>query len=291
MGNWSEILEEISGNPDIDHYRKERLKQVSKVTGRNVIAYYSGFLYHGDDERVAIRHADQVAFMNSAYGLDKNKGLDLILHTPGGDVAATESIVNYLYSIFGNNIRVIVPHMAMSGGTMIALSAKEIIMGNHSDLGPIDPQIGGMACAAVLDEFQQAIDQTTQNPDSVHVWAVILSKYYPTFLGQCKHAGEWSKELAREWLKRNMLASLSDAEIEVVVTAFTNHSTLKSHSRPISKQRCISLGLKIVELESDKDLQDAVLSAHHAYTITFTMSKAVKIVENSLGVSYVEIGS
>ncbi len=63
----------------------------------------------------------------------------MILHTPGGDIAATESIVDYLYCMFDKDIRVIVPQISMSAGTMIALASKEIVMGKHSNLGPIDP--------------------------------------------------------------------------------------------------------------------------------------------------------
>ena len=79
--------------------------------------------------------------MTVIHQLDRDKGLDLILHTPGGDTAATESIVDYLHNMFGNNIRAIVPQLAMSAGTMIACSCKEIIMGLQSSLGPIDPQL------------------------------------------------------------------------------------------------------------------------------------------------------
>lgn len=46
--------------------------------------------------------------MNALYGIDKTKGLDLILHTPGGDLAATQSIVDYLYTFFNGDVRVIV---------------------------------------------------------------------------------------------------------------------------------------------------------------------------------------
>ncbi len=76
--------------------------------------------------------------MNVIYGLEKKKGLDLILHTPGGNSAAIESLIDYLREIFGNDLRVIVPQLAMSAGTMIAFSAKEIIMGKQSSLGPVD---------------------------------------------------------------------------------------------------------------------------------------------------------
>ena len=86
--------------------------------------------------------------MNAVYGLDRSKGLDLILHTPGGDLAATESIVTYLKKMFNNDIRAIIPQISMSAGTMIAMSCKEIIMGEQSSLGPIDPQMGGVACVS-----------------------------------------------------------------------------------------------------------------------------------------------
>lgn len=67
--------------------------------------------------------------MNAIQGMDYGLGLDIILQTPGWSVTATESIVTYLKKIFNNDIRVIVPHLAMSAGTMIACTSKEIVMG------------------------------------------------------------------------------------------------------------------------------------------------------------------
>ena len=75
-------------------------------TGRIVIAYYSDFLQKNNPNR-AIYDNDKNALMQAVYGLDKSKGLDLILHTLGGSSAATESIVNYLRSIFGMDVRVL----------------------------------------------------------------------------------------------------------------------------------------------------------------------------------------
>lgn len=97
---------------------------------------------------------------------EAKKGLDLILHTPGGDLAATESIVDYLNQMFGKDIRAIIPQISMSAGTMMALSCSEIMMGKQSNLGPIDPQMGGVACQAVLDEFQKAKDDIRSNPQA-----------------------------------------------------------------------------------------------------------------------------
>ena len=128
MPNWGEVLSEIQsvqvGNP-LDIIRRKYLDIMHQYTGRNVIAYYSGFLQKHNNSG-AIDDNDKNAFMQTVYGLDKSIGLDLILHTPGGNTAATESIVHYLKSIFGKDIRAFVPQMAMSAGTMIALSCKEI---------------------------------------------------------------------------------------------------------------------------------------------------------------------
>lgn len=143
MPNWNEVLLEIQkeqqNNPEsnpLDTVRRRYLKKIQEITGRNVIAYYSGWLQKPDAPDTAVNDKDKSGFMLTIHRLDKNLGLDLILHTPGGDIAATESLVDYLYSIFGKNIRVVVPQISMSAGTMIALSAKEVLMGKHSNWGP-----------------------------------------------------------------------------------------------------------------------------------------------------------
>ena len=102
--------------------------------------------------------------MATIKDLDSTKGLDLILHTPGGDIAATEALVGYLRSMFNTDIRAIIPQIAMSAGTMIALSCKEIVMGKHSSLGPIDPQLGGLPAHGIIEEFTKASDDAKLYP-------------------------------------------------------------------------------------------------------------------------------
>jgi ClpP class serine protease len=150
MPNWKEVLEEIhvllrTGNQNaLDIVRRKYLAQIQQKTGRNTIAYYSGWLQKPQQMDAIVNDKDKNAFMVTVHKLDRTKGLDLILHTPGGDLAATESMVDYLYSIFGKDIRAIIPQISISAGTMIALACKEIVMGKQSNLGPIDPQIGGV---------------------------------------------------------------------------------------------------------------------------------------------------
>src|ERR1700738_3641334 len=75
--------------------------------------------------------------------------LDIILHTPGGLVLAALQIAQAIYE-HKSKVTVFVPHYAMSGGTLIALAADEIVMCKHSVLGPIDPQLGNMPAASLL---------------------------------------------------------------------------------------------------------------------------------------------
>lgn len=78
-----------------------------------------------------------------------DRPIDLILHTPGGLVLASEQIAEAL-TRHPARVTVFVPHYAMSGGTMIALSADEIRMDENAVLGPVDPQIGSYPAASIL---------------------------------------------------------------------------------------------------------------------------------------------
>ena len=137
MPNWNEIHNEIEATGSThDVVRRRYLSALHELTGRNAIVYYSGWLQKPNLPGVEINDADKNGFMSAIYQLDRNKGLDLVLHTPGGDTAATESLVDYLHSMFSTDIRAIVPQLAMSAGTMVACACREIIMGKHSSLGP-----------------------------------------------------------------------------------------------------------------------------------------------------------
>jgi ATP-dependent protease ClpP protease subunit len=293
MPNWSEVLKEIQeeiktgNNNSLDTVRRKYLSKIEIKTGRNVIAYYSGWLQKPNSNDSAINDKDKSSFMATIHGLDRSKGLDLILHTPGGDLAATESIIDYLNSMFNYDIRTIIPQISMSAGTMLALSSKEIMMGKQSNLGPIDPQMGGIACQAVIDEFNFAKNDIKNNPHAAVLWQAIISKYHPTFLIACQQAIEWSKNIAKVALLKNMCKH-STSQVDKILSVFADHSVQKSHSRHISLDECKNAGLKIIEMESDNELQDLILTTHHAFMHTLSHSSAIKIVENHLGIAVFE---
>ena len=139
MPNWSEVLQQIQqvqGQHQqiainaIALVRKQYLAALHTKTNRNVIAYYSGFLSKPTIGGTEINDEDKNGFMMAVHKLDRSMGLDLILHTPGGGITSTQSIVDYLHKMFrtGPNavpdIRAIVPQMAMSAGRAASVAAR-----------------------------------------------------------------------------------------------------------------------------------------------------------------------
>lgn len=295
MPSWNSVLQEINakqqeGATAVDIVRRSYLKKLHEFTGRNVIAYYSGWLSKPPQTpNLDIGDDDTNGFMSAVHNLDRLRGLDLILHTPGGNIAATEGLVDYLWKMFNKDIRVIVPQIAMSAGTMIACSSRSIVMGKQSSLGPIDPQFGGIAAQAVIDEFDMAVKSINADPASAPLWQAIIGKYHPTFLLECSQAIEWSREMVGTWLANNMFSAESDSHERAarVVEALSDHAGTKTHSRHLAKEHCSTIGLSIESLEDTPELQDLVLTTHHAFMHTFAQTPATKIIENHLGIATV----
>jgi ClpP class serine protease len=92
---------------------------------------------------------DSEEVLRAIHMTDKDVPIDLILHTPGGLVLASLQIAEAIKKHKGK-VTVFVPHYAMSGGTLISLAAREIVMSEHAVLGPVDPQLGKYPAASVL---------------------------------------------------------------------------------------------------------------------------------------------
>ena len=295
MPGWLEVQDEcrIAGS-GFDGVRRKYLKELRQLTGRNLIIYYSGWLQKGDMPGLsratfALNDNDKNGFMAAIHKLDRSLGLDLVLHTPGGEMAATESLVGYLRSMFGTNVRAIVPQIAMSAGTMMALACKNIVMGKHSNLGPIDPQIGGVPAHGLIEEASDAITKVQQAPHTAPLYQMIFSKYSPTLLGEAQKAIIWSEKVVTHWLETGMFDGDPDASGKArrVIDTFGDHALTLSHSRHISADEARAAGVVVDSLEADKPLQEAVLSLHHACIQTLNATNTLKIIENHDGVAFI----
>lgn len=297
MPAWNELLNETKQAGSVqDLTRRKYLKRLHNLTKRNVVIYYSGWLQKPHLSRepavhLGISDADKNGFMSVIHKLERDKGLDLILHTPGGDMAATESLVEYLMVMFNNDVRAIIPQIAMSGGTIMALSCKEILMGKESSIGPIDPQFGAMAANGLLQEFERIRTEIKQDPSNALLWEPILRTIRPGFITECENAIDWSHQMAKRFLENNMLAHdrQKKAKSKKIVSALTEKKTTKHHGRHIGFEEAKEIfGKKVVALEDDQKLQDAVLTVHHAAIITLDGTPAYKIIENHNGRAYVQ---
>ncbi|MCL4196005.1 MAG: hypothetical protein KJZ69_00815 [Phycisphaerales bacterium] len=295
MPNWKDVLGKVQATGSAyDVVRREAIKELANQTGRNVIVYYSGWLQKPELARRGIvgfdlNDGDKNGFMATINGMDRSKGLDLLLHTPGGEVAATESLVDYLRQMFGTDIRAIIPQIAMSAGTMIACACKTILMGKHSNLGPIDPQFNGLPAHGIVEEFEQAKREIAADPRTIPVWQPIIARYHPTLIGECEKAIDWSSQMVREWLLSGMLDGKDGAKAKAkrIVDDLGSHALTKSHSRHISREQARILGLVVEDIETPQELQDAVLTVHHACVLTLQSTSAFKIIENHAGTAHI----
>ena len=297
MATWNDILNQvrISGS-NFDIIRREYLKKLADLRQRNIIIYYSGWLQkpqlaNEPGVNIAIHDGDKNGFMSVINGLDRLKGLDLLLHTPGGDMAATESLVDYLRAMFGTDICAFVPQLAMSGGTMIACACKEIWMGKESSLGPIDPQVGNLPATGILEEFERAAREIKADSSRALVWQPIINKLHPSAITQCEDAIRWGTQVASRWLETGMFAGRADPTAEAARTVgdLTDKTKNHTHSRHLNAETARNYGLEVRMLEDDQDLQDAVLSVHHVCCATLEATAAYKIIENHNGVAFIQL--
>jgi ClpP class serine protease len=159
---------------------------------------------------------------------DPKVPIDLILHTPGGLVLASEQIARAIMNR-ESKVTVFIPHYAMSGGTLIALAADEIVMDENAVLGPIDPQLGEYPAASVLKVLDQKpieeIDDRT----------LILADISRKALAQVK-------DVAREILKKGMEIEDPD-RVEYVADILTQGKW--THDYPITTEQARGLGLSV----------------------------------------------
>ena len=288
------------GAPDLDSIRLRYIQNLARISRRAVIVYASGWLLKPQLAEAAFAvEADDVHALMECCNDVEGRELDLILHSPGGTPEAAEQILNYLRTQF-DNIRCFVPLQAKSAATMIALGCDEIVLGLHSELGPIDPQIlvpvpEGQRFApahAILRDFERAKREIGNNVAVLPTWTPILRGYSGGLIEFCNQQIRLAQDIVAGWLETYML-SHPDVEVEDKAARVREisgyfgseaaYDRYRTHGRPIRIEELEEIeGLRVLRLEEDDRLQDAVLSIYHALDITFG-GPAIKIVENHRG--------
>ena len=176
---------------------------------------------------------DSEAILRAIKLTDADVPLDLILHTPGGLVLAAEQIA-YALKRHPAKVTVFVPHYAMSGGTLIALSANEIVMDENAVLGPVDPQLGQQPAASILKVLERK--PIADVDDATIVLADIAEK-----------AIRQVKATVTELLSERMNTERADQ------LAMTLSTGVWTHDYPITVRQARDLGLP-VSTEMPKDV-------------------------------------
>ena len=299
MPSWTDVLNEIqqlrsnakfSHDGAVDLVRRKYLDELHKHTGRNIIAYYSGWLSKPHAPAVDISDEDKNGFMMAVHGLNRSLGLDLMLHTPGGSIGATHSLVDYLRQMFGKDIRAIVPQIAMSAGTMIACCCKEIWMARHANLGPIDPHIKGLPAKGIIDEFNRACKEVAEDQSRIPMWQTIIAQYEPALLSRCENAILWSNDFVGRQLAEVMFEDDPNAEktAKEIVEKLSDYAENRTHERHIHFDECKDFGLKVMLVEEEQSLQDLVLTVHHCYMHSLQNTASIKMIENHKGAAFVK---
>ena len=306
MPTWGEILTELNnstdanGRPDFDSVRRRYLLDLHHLTGRAVILYATAWFESRPipPGELQIGLPDIQGLMEAVSNIHE-RNLDVILHSPGGSAEAAESLVEYLRQRF-DHIRFFVPTAAMSAATMMALSADELVMGQHSQLGPIDPQFiittpegpRSAPAKAILNQFELA-KRECKVPENLAAWMPILRTYAPGLLTQCEDSQRLASDMVAGWLERYMMAGEENAaeKSRRVADWFADYESFRSHGRRVGRDQARAVGLTVVDLEENNKLQDAVLSVHHATMHTFAGTPAQKIIENHHGRAWVRMGA
>ncbi|MGI9346538.1 MAG: SDH family Clp fold serine proteinase [Gammaproteobacteria bacterium] len=290
MPSWSELREnaQVKDSAWLNNQLISQLGKISKHRNNiNVILYGSAFLQKPESKTTSISREDMNGFMNAVRGMDCAKGLGLVLHTPGGDPNAAESIVDYLHKKF-EYLEVIIPYLAMSAGSMISLASDLIIMGKQSQLGPIDPQmiISGKvhSARAIKEGFDEAKSDIEKDTRYAHLWAPILQAMAPSLFLEANKALQYSQDLVEKWLGQKMLAGEKEEDIKNVAKHFNadfnnvQDKKIHVHGQRIDIDDLNGMGLKTEPLEQKQELQNAVLTVYHLMTLTFEQSAAIKMI-------------
>lgn len=239
-----------------DRYLRQLLiADLEEETGREVVVYF-------DRMTEGISHSDGEDLSEILEGVRTDE-IDLILQTPGGSVDAVEKLISVLRSRV-KDYRVIVPNIAKSGGTVIALSSSKILLGVNSELGPIDPQFL-INSSTVPCEF---IARDEAIPMHIRLMAGA--------------AVERMRALATKILSDGMLRSLDSEKLDDVIDKISSSNTYKSHGAVIDYSEAKELGLSVEWMPPDQALWRRVWLLHCCYDHDVRVLGYRKILEGAV---------
>lgn len=229
---------------------------------RKVIAYIS------NNSPIIPHDIAPLGSMLRNYGTVDN--LDLIIHSTGGMGVTAEKIVDMCRQHCINEFRVVVPNMAKSAATMIALGADKIVMGYCSELGPIDAQITiaisgvehQLSAQSFIDARKDLFKNLKDASDKERVGylqQLASSTMEPAFINECQRQLNFAQDMVKKYLREHMLKIKFPNKAKLwlgrkatsIAKNLTSANKRFEHGRMIGTNECESLKLNIVKLEKD----------------------------------------
>lgn len=228
--------------------RQALIKDIEVDTGTSLLCYISA-------SPLQIHRTDVLGMLDLLHNVTPGTPIDLLLHSPGGDIDAAEKLITIIRRRAGSAaVRVIVPDYAKSAATLLALGADTIVMSDSSELGAIDPQvdlpdsngqISTLSAQSYLDAFQLHATRLKEDPEDP-VARLMLDKMQPATVRKLERITKRSRAIAEDLLKQAMIKD--EAEATEIANQLSDTKRWHSHGQMISHETAAGLGLNITYL-------------------------------------------
>lgn len=236
-----------------DRYLRQLvIGDIEADTGRPLVVYFAQL-----DQQINHTDPDDLAEILSGIG---GQEADIFIQTPGGNVDATEKIIGILKQKL-TSWRLIVPSWAKSAGTVLALSAKEILLGINSELGPIDPQL-------TVNGLQIPCEVLAKDPaQPFHIQQVM------------QFAVDRNRQLAFNLLQNGMMQGKTRQDIEDVLSKISSSTGYMSHGAVIDFHEAKALGLAVSFIKPEDDLWKRIWLLYCMYDFDTKSAGIGRIIE------------
>ena len=215
--------------------RQDLIREIQEQSGFRLVCYVSG-------DKCRIVHDDAMPFRDLLHAIEAGENVELMLHTIGGDIDAAEKLILMVRDKVGSaGFRIVVPHLAKSAGTLMALGADSIVMSDTSELGPIDPQVlltvsSGermwLPAQSYIDAFKDHSEKLQEDPNDIPA-TIMLNKLDPAIRQVCIALKERSRRLAEQLLLKGMFREGSGRWTAIPHTLL-DKERWRTHSQVIS---------------------------------------------------------
>ncbi len=288
MGYYSEYLNQNLNFEQLTAERKKQLRKISDLRKSDVLVFASDL--NKRIQEISISYSDLLPIKDQLDNLKGNDRLDIIIETPGGSGEVAEDIVKLLRNKY-SNIGVIIPGWAKSAGTLIAMSADEILMEPASALGPIDAQLSwqgkSFSAQALLDGFDKIKKEVEEIGVLNKAYIPLLQGISPGEIENANNALSFAKILVEDWLAnykfKNWTTHSSTGKAvsdddkkqrsKEIANKLCDHKFWKTHARSIKIADFEEMKVKITDYSLEQELHEAI----NRYNTLLQMSFATNI--------------